>query len=184
MTTIDDKIVYISLNTKDFEEGTKSVLKSIDDLKAGMQFKDAGKGLSELNKHVNAFSIAGIAENIKNISSHFSALGAIGFSVLNTLTNGALHFGKAMVEKVLSPIIEGGKQRALNIENAKFQFRALGQNVDKMMASSLAAVKGTAYGLDEAAKAAGQFGAAGINAGSQMTSTLRGVAGIAAVTNS
>lgn len=184
MTTIDDKIVYISLDAKGFESGTKSVLKNIEDLKAGMQFKDAGKGLSELNKHVSAFSLEGIAENVKNISSHFSALGAIGFSVLQSLTQGALHFGKAMLDKILDPIIQGGKQRALNIENAKFQFRALGQNVDKMMASSLAAVKGTAYGLDEAAKAAGQFGAAGIDAGAQMTSTLRGVAGIAAVTNS
>lgn len=184
MTTIDNKIVYVGLDSKDFEDGTKKVLSNIEALKQGLSFKDAGKGLSELNQHVSAFSLQGIADNVKNISSHFSALGAIGFTVLQNLTNGAIAFGKQVVQKVLAPIIEGGRQRALNIENAKFQFRALGQNVDAMMKSSLDAVRGTAFGLDEAAKAAGQFGAAGIHAGAQMTGTLRGVAGVAAVTNS
>jgi tape measure domain-containing protein len=184
MATIDDKVVAISLESADFEKGTKDVLKSIEDLKKGLQFEDAGKGLTDLSKHVSSFSLAGIADNVDHIASRFSALGAIGFTVIQSLTQGVLGFSKEMASKVLAPIIQGGRQRALNIENAKFQFRALGQDVDKSMASALAAVKGTAYGLDEAAKAAGQFGAAGIHAGDQMTSTLRGVAGVAAVTNS
>ena len=184
MTTIDDKVVAISLESGDFEKGTKDVLKSIEDLKKGLQFEDAGKGLTDLSKHVSSFSLAGIADNVDHIANRFSALGAIGFTVIQSLTQGVLGFAKQMAGKLLDPIIQGGRQRALNIENAKFQFRALGQDVDKSMASALAAVKGTAYGLDEAAKAAGQFGAAGIHAGSEMTSTLRGVAGVAAVTNS
>ena len=52
------------------------------------------------------------------------------------------------------------------------------------MKSSLAAVKGTAYGLDEAAKAASQFAASGIPIGDKMTGALRGVAGAAAMTGS
>lgn len=184
MATIDDKVVAISFETKDFENGVKRVLDSMESLKKGLKLDDAGKGLDELSKHANRFSLSNISDNLQHIASRFSALGAIGFTVIQNLTNAAIKFGSQIAHKILDPIIQGGKQRALNIEQAKFQFKALGQNVELMMKSSLAAVKGTAYGLDEAAKAAGQFGAAGIDAGAQMTRTLRGVAGVAAVTNS
>ena len=49
--------------------------------------------------------------------------------------------GSALVD----PIVEGGKRRALNIEQAKLQFKGLGLDVDATMASASAAVKGTAY---------------------------------------
>lgn len=78
-----------------------------------------------------------------------------------------------MIANVTTPLIEGGKNRALNIEQAKFQFKGLGLDVDKTMESASKAVQGTAYGLDEAAKIAGIFGTSGMQAGEEMTTALR-----------
>src|SRR5699024_4492077 len=46
------------------------------------------------------------------------------------------------------------------------------------------AVLGTAYSLDEAAKAASQFYASGVSQGEEMTKALLGISGVAAMTSS
>lgn len=74
--------------------------------------------------------------------------------------------------------------RALNIEQAMFQFKALGINATKAMESASYAVDGTAYGLDAAATVAAQFGASGVKAGNDMSEALRAVSGVAAMTGS
>ena len=57
-------------------------------------------------------------------------------------------------------------------------------DVEQAMDDALYAVKGTAYGLDEAARAASQLGASGIELGNDMKNVLRGISGVAAMTNS
>src|SRR5690606_850216 len=123
-----------------------------------------------------------IGDSVDNISSKFNALGAIGFSVLQRLTNAALDLGGRALNAVLGPIIEGGERRALNLEQARFQFKGLGLDVEAAMAAANEAVLGTAYGLDSAAKAAGQLAASQVPI-SGMTDVLKGIAGVAAMTS-
>ncbi len=107
----------------------------------------------------------------------------VGFAAISRITNAAIDTASRLAGIVFDPLLSGGKQRALNIENAKFQFRGLGMDVDAAMESAKQAVLGTAYGLDSAAKAAAQFGASGVKVGDDMTNALRGIAGAAAMTN-
>lgn len=181
---IDDKVVSASFESGKFESGVARTISAIRELKDAMKFGDAGKGFDQLNAAAGKVDLSNIASGVENISSKFHVLGAVGFTVIQDLTNGVIGFGKHIASGLINPLVQGGKQRALNIEQAKFQFAGLGQNIKKSMASALEAVKGTSFGLDEAAKTAAQFGAAGITAGSKMTGALKGVAGIAALTNS
>jgi tape measure domain-containing protein len=184
MSSIDRRVVEMVFDNKAFEAGIKDTLGSLDALKKGLNLDGAAKGLHDISAAGRNFSLHGIASGIENISSKFSAMGAIGFAVIQNLTNAALDFGKRITAKIFDPLVGGGRRRALNIEQAKFQFRGLGMDVEATMESALQAVTGTAYGLDEAAKAAGQFGASGMRAGDDMTSALRAISGVAAMTSS
>ena len=179
MASIEDRIVKIEFDNKGFEKDVHTTLGSLAELDKGLQFDGAKAGIS---------SLSSIASSVENISSKFSALGVIGFTVLQSLTRGVIGFATQVASKlggdIFGQIISGGTQRAKNIEQAKFMFKGLGLDVEAGMASALAAVKGTAFGLDEAAKAAAQFGASGITVGENMTAALRGVAGAAAMTGS
>ena len=77
--------------------------------------------------------------------------------------------------------IGGGISRALKIDEATFKFEQMGLDVEAAMASCNEAVTGTAYGLDAAATVAASLGASGVQAGDQMTSSLKAVAGMAAM---
>ena len=78
-------------------------------------------------------------------------------------------------------LLQGGITRAMNIDMARFRFKALGVDAAKAMDSCSKAVLGTAYSLDEAAKLAGVLSASGVEAGDEMTKVLSATAGAAAI---
>ena len=113
---------------------------------------------------------------------------------LDRLKNGAKLVGKGLVigtsavagfAAVLGGMaIKGGIDRALNIEDARASLTGLGHDtkaIDKIMQSALASVKGTAYGLGDAATIAATAVAAGIKPGTDLTKTLKLTANTAAL---
>jgi len=71
--------------------------------------------------------------------------------------------------------LKGGISRALNIEDAQAKLTGLGhdtKSVETIMDSALASVKGTAFGLGDAATVAASAVAAGIEPGDELTRTL------------
>lgn len=163
-TKIDERIVAMQFDNKQFERGIAQTTSSLGELKKAL---DMGK----------------IADGVQTIASRFSAVGAVAFSALQRVTNAAIDAGLNMANALLQPIVEGGKKRALAIEQAKFQFKGLGMDVEATMAVALAAVKGTAFGLDEAATAAANFGASAIPI-EGIGVALKGIAGVAALSGS
>ncbi len=180
----DTKVVELHFDHGTFSQGVKETILNLESLKKALALEGSANGIDNLAAGFRNLQLAGIGENVDAINDKISALGAIGFTVLQSLTNEAIGFGQAIVSNVINPILSGGLTRAINIEQAKFQFRGLGLDVEKAMASAREAVLGTAYGLDEAAKVASQLGASGMDVGEEMTSVLRGIAGVAAMTNS
>lgn len=181
--SVEDRIVSMKFDNSSFQRGVADTLSTLDKLKQALNFGDSKDSMKDLSRSMNEFDGSRMADAVENISSKFSALGAIGFAVIQRLTNAGLDFAKSAVKNVIDPILEGGKRRAVNMEQAKFMLSGAGLDVEKTMDSALKAVEGTSYGLDAAAKAAGQFGASGIEAGDQMTKSLRAIAGVAAMTN-
>lgn len=71
--------------------------------------------------------------------------------------------------------IGGGISRALNLENATASLKGLGhdtESIEKIMKSALGAVKGTAFGMGDAAQVAASAVAAGIKPGEDLQRTL------------
>lgn len=184
MSDVDDRIVSIEFDNSRFESRISDTIRSLDKLTETLQMTDAIQGLTDVADAANRFDVSHMADALDEISSKFSALGAIAFSVIQNITSRVLDFTAGTVSKILDPILQGGRTRAQNLEQARFMFEGIGLDVTKAMDSAKQAVLGTAFGLDEAAKVAAQFGASGIKAGAQMTGALRGVAGAAAMTGS
>lgn len=182
MTAIDNRIVSIEFDNKAFQTNITETLVSLEALRKSLNFENAGASLAGISSAASNVDLSGISSSVDGISSRFSAMGAVAFTVIQSITTSALDMAKKLSGIIFDPIAAGGKQRALNIEQAKFQFRGLGADVELGMKSAKDAVLGTAFGLDEAAKAAAQLNASGKKLGPEMTSTLRGIAGAAAMT--
>ena len=183
MSSVENRIVSIKFDNQQFDQQVAQTLATLDKLTAKLTSIGSGHGFADINAAANSVNFSGMASGIDKIASKFDALGAIGFTAIQNITGGVLNFVKNFAQNdILGPIITGGRTRALEIQQAQFQFKGLGINVQEVMQNALDAVKGTAFGLGDAAKAAAQFGASGISAGADMTSALRAIAGTAALT--
>lgn len=185
---VDERVVEMRFENGQFEKGVAQSTESLNKLKKSLNLEGAAKGLENVNSAAkNASGIESLAASLEKVEHRFSTMGIVGMRVIENLTDSAMRFAKKTVGFVTNGIINGGKRRAMNLENANFQLQGLLKNeeaVAAVMKNVSDAVDGTAYSLDAAAKVASQLAASGMKAGDEMFSALRGVAGVAAMTNS
>ena len=194
-TQIENRVVEMQFENKQFEQGVQESLSTLDKLKNALNFKDSAKNLTEFSKATKNFNLNDIGTNVEKIGDRFSAMGAVGFTAMQRLTNAAIDAGSKIFSALNSPIQlmkTGGWARAMDIEDAKFQLKGLDVAWNKISDDINYGVADTAYGLDSAAKAASQLVASGVKFGetfgetgnSPMAKALRGISGVAAMTNS
>ena len=191
--TIDEKVVQMKFDNGNFEQNVAKSLKTLDTLKFKLKTMDFSKSASDLEGVGNAakkIDMSGLSQGIETVHAKFSALQVIGVTALANITNSAVNAGKRIVSALGDSLINGGRDRAQKIKDAKFQMEGLlgaeeyAKQWDRIDESINFAVKDTAYGYDAAARAASQFLASNVKVGNEMDKSLRAISGVAAMTNS
>ena len=91
---------------------------------------------------------------------------------------------KNIASSISGMAVQGGFERALDIENAEHKLTGLGHSAEEVkgiMDNALASVKGTAYGMGDAATVAASAVAAGVKPGQDLERTLKLVGDAAAI---
>lgn len=184
--SIDKRVVEMEFDNSKFEQNVQTSMKTLDNLNNSLERlpETSGKGLSLLSKVASNIDLSGVSDAIDIINHRFSTMGIVGQEVIRNLTNTAIHMVGQVYNSTIGQIKSGGLSRAKNIEQAKFMLEGMGVAWKDLEKDISYAVDGTAYGLDAAANAAAQFTASGVKAGEQMKASLRGISGVAAMTNS
>lgn len=184
---IDTRVVEMDFDNANFEKNAATSIGTLAKLKESLKLDDAAKSLGNIDKSVSGVDFSSMAQGIDSLKKRFSTLGIIGMQVIQNLTNSAMRFVNNTMSTAWNSIVTGGINRATNLENAHFQLQGLlndEEKVQAVMANVNEAVDGTAYSLDAAATVASQLAASGMTAGDDMLNTLKGIAGVAAMTNS
>lgn len=136
--------------------------------------KGFGKSIEgDIGDAVNKASRKGSSTLISKIGGAFGKIGKVGTGAIATLAGG-----------ITALAAKGGFTRALNIENAQAKLKGLGHDsasVTEIMNDALASVKGTAFGLGDAATVAASLSASGVKEGGELTQVLKTVADTAQI---
>ena len=136
--------------------------------------KGFGKSIEgDIGDAVNKASKKSSNTLISKIGGAFGKIGKVGTGAIATIAGG-----------ITALAAKGGFTRALNIENAQAKLKGLGHDsasVTEIMNDALASVKGTAFGLGDAATVAASLSASGIKEGDQLTKVLKTVADTAQI---
>jgi tape measure domain-containing protein len=174
-------------DNSDFMKKINETIAALEKLNEQISTINASNGLNNLASNIGGNDLNNVANSVGNIEKRFSTLGIVGMTVIQRLTNAgidmALKIGNG-IKAVGNQIKTGGFIRAEKLEQAKFLLEGLGADVEGVMERVNNAVDGTAYGLDEAAKASASFFASGIKDMDQMEATLKSVSGVAALVGS
>lgn len=159
---VDERVLSMKFDNASFEKNAKVTINTLDKLQRSLDTTKLSKNISDLYSYVT------------KIGNEVKTFIAIKYAIKG-------------IDAALKSVTEGGKRRAENLENAHFQLQGLlkdEEKVSEIMNDVSKSVDGTAYGLDAAAKVASQLAASNVKAGDQMFTALRGIAGVAAMTNS
>ena len=190
---IDELVLKMDFDNAGFKQAaaeTLTTLKNLENSLDGVKMKNVGKeanrAFKEINHAANTVDLGNIERQLQSTHRQFDLLGTVGRTAIFRLTNDVISASRKIGGKLTSSIreglFEGGFARAQNIEQAEFMLKGLGANVEEISQAAMNAVKGTAFGFDEAARVASQFFATGIEDAQEMESALLGVSGVAAMT--
>lgn len=183
---VDERIVEMQFNNRQFESGIKTSLDSVNNLKKGLNFDASTKSLENLDRASKSFSLEGIARGVDTIASRFTNLGIIGMTTIQNLTNSVVNFGKNLVTSLtIAPISSGLKEYETKmgaIQTILTNTASKGTKLEDVNAVleelNLYADK-TIYNFEEMTRNIGTFTAAGVDLKTSATA-IKGIANLAA----
>ena len=198
--SVDQRIVEMKFENGKFKNDIKETINSLEKLKKETDFS----GLQDSAKN---FDLSKIKTEVKSLNLTFKdvfkldVFKRLADGIINTFLD-AFHVIPNLWNKTLNQIKTGGWTRATNIDQATFQLKGLGIAIEDVNEQINTAVEGTAYGYDQAAKAASQLATSQVKIGDgfktisfknskvvkenvdEMERALGAISGIAAMTNS
>lgn len=187
--TIDSRVVEMKFDNKNFEKNVAESMKTLENLdKRLTKLENTDVHLDKIGKAADSFDLSKLDKSLDAITHRFSIMGQVGASVISNITTDAYNMVKNVGSKVWGTVFgqmkTGGKARAENIENAKFLLEGMGITYGKEVEDQISdAVADTAFGFDEAAMAMAQLSGASVQLGDDMDKALKGISGVAAMTN-
>nr|DAV22645.1 MAG TPA: tail tape measure [Caudoviricetes sp.] len=190
MSSVDNRVVEMQFENKQFESGVAKTLSSVKKLKEGLNFKDSAeslKNLGSVSKNVDMSSLIGAVESIKD---RFSTLGIIGMTVLQNIANKAISVGSTLTKSLtLQPIMDGFSEYETQmnaIQTILSNTRSQGTNIQQVN-SALDELNHyadqTIYNFTEMTRNIGTFTAAGVDLNTSVNA-IQGIANLAAVSGS
>lgn len=183
---VDERLVEMQFNNRQFESGVKTSIQSVEALKKGLNLDASANSLANLDKVGKSFSLAGIAAGIETLSNRFSTLGIMGITALQNITNSAINAGKNIISALTIDPIKTGleeyetKMGAITtiLTNTKSKGTTL-DDVNKSLGELNEYADKTIYNFAEMTKNIGTFTAAGVDLKTS-TISIKGIANLAA----
>lgn len=189
-TTIDERVVEMRFDNKQFESNVQTSLSTLDRLKKSLNLSGAAKCFDEIDSASKKVNMNGLANAVESARLKFSALEVMAVTALANITNSALNAGKRIVSALtIDPIKTGFQEYETQIgavqtilANTQHEGTNL-QQVNRALDELNTYADKTIYNFTEMTRNIGTFTAAGVNLQTSVDS-IKGIANLAAVSGS
>lgn len=189
-TTIDQRVVEMRFDNKQFEENVKTSMSTLDKLKQSLNFTGASKGLENISDAVKNFDMSGLSNAIQTVRVKFSSLEVMAITALANITNSAINAGKQLISSfkiepiklgfqeyetqinAIQTILANTSSKGTTLEQVNAALDELNKYADK-----------TIYNFTEMTRNIGTFTAAGVDLDTSVKA-IKGIANLAAVSGS
>ena len=189
-TTIDQRIVEMQFDNKNFERNVQTSLSTLDKLKSSLNMNGATKGFEQIDNAAKKVNMAGLGSAVESVRLKFSALEVMAVTALSNITTQALNAGMNIAKSfTLDPIMQGFSEYETQIgavqtilANTSHQGTNL-QQVNRALDELNTYADQTIYNFTEMTRNIGTFTAAGVDLQTSVDS-IKGIANLAAVSGS
>ena len=107
-STVDERIVRMTFDNKQFEKNVSTSMSTIDKLKKALKLEDAAKGFDEIDKAAKSIDFSHLTNGIQEVHNKFSFLDIATIKVFDRIADSALNLGKKIVNALaVEPITTG-----------------------------------------------------------------------------
>lgn len=187
---IDERVVSMQFDNKNFESNVQTSLSTIDKLKQSLKFGDSARGLENIGDAAGKVNMSPLASAVEGVKVKFSALQVMAITALANITNSAVNAGKRLVAAfTIDPIKTGMAEYETQINavqtilaNTSSKGTTLEQ-VNNALDELNHYADMTIYNFTEMTRNIGTFTAAGVDLDTSV-SAIKGIANLAAVSGS
>lgn len=189
-TTIDQRVVEMQFDNKNFERNVQTSLSTLDKLKNSLNMNGATKGFEQIDNAAKKVNMNGLGNAVESVRLKFSALEVMAVTALANITNSAINTGKQVISSLtIDPIKMGFSEYETQINavqtilaNTSHQGTNL-QQVNRALDELNTYADKTIYNFTEMTRNIGTFTAAGVDLQTSVDS-IKGIANLAAVSGS
>jgi tape measure domain-containing protein len=189
-TTIDQRVVEMRFDNKQFEANVKTSMSTLDKLKQSLNLTGASKGLENVSNAAKNCDMSGLSSAVQTVHAKFSALEVMAVTALANITNSAINAGKQLVSSLtidpiklgfqeyetqinaIQTILANTSSKGTTLEQVNSALDELNEYADK-----------TIYNFTEMTRNIGTFTAAGVDLNTSVQA-IKGIANLAAVSGS
>lgn len=187
---VDERVVEMRFDNKQFESATKETMSTLDKFKQKLQFKDATKGFDDIEKAAKKVDLNPLSKAAETVSMKFSAMQVAGVTAIANLTNSAVNASKNIAKALtITPVTTGFQEYETQINsvqtilaNTESKGSTL-QDVNAALNELNKYADLTIYNFTEMTRNIGTFTAAGVDLKTSV-SAIKGIANLAAVSGS
>lgn len=188
--TIDERIVEMRFDNRQFEQNVQTSLSTLDKLKRGLDLDNAAKSLDGLGDAAKRCDMSVLGKSVETVQAKFSAFQVVAMTTLSNITNSAVNTGKRLVSALtIDPIKTGFQEYETQIgavqtilANTQHEGTNL-QQVNRALDELNTYADKTIYNFTEMTRNIGTFTAAGANLRTSVDS-IKGIANLAAISGS
>jgi len=196
VSEVDERIVKMTFDNKQFEEASKTTLGTLDKLKASLNFDRVKDVFGNISASASKVDLTPIQNGAETVASKFKALDVVAFTVMQNITNKAVNAGEKLVSAfTIDPIKSGLQEYQTQIgaiqtimSNTEEAFEGISrddhlQAVNDTLAELNTYADKTIYNFTEMTKNIGTFTAAGVDLETS-AGAIQGIANMAAMSGS
>lgn len=181
MSTVDNRVVRMEFDNKQFEQGVSTTMSTLSKLKEALNFKKGG--FDELQKSANAVSFDPLSNQVSVVQQKFSLLGELARNVFDRISNKVIDTATTMGRALtIDPFKAGFQEYGLNLDSTRTIMSGTGDSVEKVTEAlnelNEYADK-TIYSFSDMTSSIGKFTNAGIEL-KPATAAIKGISNAAA----
>ena len=98
--TVDQKVVEMRFDNKNFEKNVKQSMSTLDRLKAALRMDGVSRGLEDVERRANTLRFHGLADTVTNLADKFSGLQMVGTMAMVRIAQSAANAGINLVKSL------------------------------------------------------------------------------------
>lgn len=182
--TIDERVVEMRFDNKQFESNVQTSLSTIEKLKKSLDMDGATKGLESIDSAAKKVDMSGLGSAVETVKTRFSALEVMAVTALANITNSVVNTGKQMLHSLtIEPISQGFEEYELKMGSIQTIMMSTGaslEEVNKYLQELNTYSDKTIYSFQDMTSNIGKFTNAGVGLENAVMA-IQGVSNVAAV---